>query len=899
MAGDRWIFAKTSLMNTPSRKNGIDIDKELSYRQLAASLIQDMGQRLTVTQLCINTAIVYMHRFYMVQSFSRFPRQEIAPACIFLAAKVEEQPRKLELVIRAANSCSHREPIDIKSEAYLEQAQTLVINENILLQTLGFDVRVDHPHTHVVKTCQLVRASKDLAQTSYFLATNSLHLTTFCLQCKPTILACVCIHLACKWSNWEIPKSSEGKEWYYYVDKNITLELLEEYTQEFLNILDKCPSKLKKKIMGWKAGGREHAVKDEELQTGVPPEKCHQVENPPPSAAEAGSSSAVKSDGNSGLHKLSGHEQKLDSRQQPGNSNASSFSGSLKKEHLHPYPRSQQPASSSKSSQEGHVERPLLDGGSLHLAGSLAAEFDAKRTKPDAMSIKAYLERKEKERKQTFKHEYSRPIAQQTAKHDYFQPHETKHVPSVSNEKESVRSVYNKPDFVPNVCINQEFVPDNRLAPEPFPNILTKHEPVPYIQFKLESSNVDTLESLSSMHNNRQDSVPSIHIKEEAVPKIIIKQEREENYNQSALDKSYSTTAVEKRQDKKSKSEKEGIQNSKVESKSSKLQKKDEIPSVKIHLKPILSPGSHAVKQESSSPLKLKISTSHLKDELKHSGDKNRSKDHPHHHSKSQRGDLHHHSSHSSHEKSADSPASGTNGKLKLHIKMSDGQKRTYQSSLSNDLGAQTSNIKQSHRHGSSHEGKHSWHKEKAGTSLDTVIHESHRDSRERHSHPWTVSDLLSQSTSEINHSPARKRRRIPSSSEQKMDRGRLRRSSSSHSIVDMELSDNGSSGEILSPNIRQNSSHSNRGSGTNSPHFSIPQSHQHLSQVSQVHHQLQQLIELKSRHIARQMSQQTSIGAGFDLDAYCNPSPPPPLPAEPPPRPPSPPSAFPPTSPL
>ena len=42
-------------------------------------------------------------------------------------------------------------------QAYMEQAQELVRNENILLQTLGFDVAIDHPHTHVVKCCQLGR----------------------------------------------------------------------------------------------------------------------------------------------------------------------------------------------------------------------------------------------------------------------------------------------------------------------------------------------------------------------------------------------------------------------------------------------------------------------------------------------------------------------------------------------------------------------------------------------------------------------------------------------------------------------------------------------------------------------------------------------------------------------
>lgn len=42
-------------------------------------------------------------------------------------------------------------------QQYLEQAQDLVFNENVLLQTLGFDVAIDHPHTHVVRCCHLVR----------------------------------------------------------------------------------------------------------------------------------------------------------------------------------------------------------------------------------------------------------------------------------------------------------------------------------------------------------------------------------------------------------------------------------------------------------------------------------------------------------------------------------------------------------------------------------------------------------------------------------------------------------------------------------------------------------------------------------------------------------------------
>lgn len=250
----RWYFTREQLENSPSRRFGLDADKELSYRQQAANLLQDMGQRLNVSQLTINTAIVYMHRFYMIQSFTQFHRTSVAPAALFLAAKVEEQPKKLEHVIKVAHTCLHPQESlpDTRSEAYLQQVQDLVILESIILQTLGFELTIDHPHTHVVKCTQLVRASKDLAQTSYFMATNSLHLTTFSLQYTPPVVACVCIHLACKWSNWEIPVSTDGKHWWEYVDATVTLELLDELTHEFLQILEKTPNRLKR-IWNWRA----------------------------------------------------------------------------------------------------------------------------------------------------------------------------------------------------------------------------------------------------------------------------------------------------------------------------------------------------------------------------------------------------------------------------------------------------------------------------------------------------------------------------------------------------------------------------------------------------------------------------------------------------------------------
>ncbi|KAG8189438.1 hypothetical protein JTE90_012511 [Oedothorax gibbosus] len=251
---NRWYFTKDQLANTPSKKCDIDNAKELSYRQMAAKFIQDMGQRLQLSQLCINTAIVYMHRFYVFHSFSEVHRNNLSISALFLAAKVEEQPRKLEHVIKVAHVCLHKmvkdgpPTLDVRSEAYAEKAQEVVAHENVLLQTLGFVLAIEHPHTYVVKVCQLVKASKDLAQSSYLMATTSLHMTTMCVQYKPTVVACVCIHLACKWSNYLIEPCSEGREWYYYVDRTVTLDLLEKLTQEFIAILEASPNPFKRRL---------------------------------------------------------------------------------------------------------------------------------------------------------------------------------------------------------------------------------------------------------------------------------------------------------------------------------------------------------------------------------------------------------------------------------------------------------------------------------------------------------------------------------------------------------------------------------------------------------------------------------------------------------------------------
>ncbi|XP_033726623.1 cyclin-T2-like [Pecten maximus] len=762
MAGERWIFTNSQLLDTPSRKCGIDNDKELAYRQQAANLIQEMGQSLIVTQLCINTAIVYMHRFYMFHSFSRFHRNSMAPVCLFLAAKVEEQPRKLEHVLKLVHKSLHKDgPFDAKSDDYLQQAHELVVNENILLQTLGFDLTVDHPHTHVVKTCQLVRATKDLAQTSYFLATNSLHLTTMCLQYKPTVVACACVHLACKWSSWEIPRSSEGKDWHWYLDKNVTVKLLEDMSQEFLNILDKCPSKLRKKILTWKSGKDRPEEYD-------PEKKKLREQAAQQSARESGAGKT-----SSHHHSMTNHDRKGDkshhikSETSHGSSkHHSDPSGTAQSGHHHhqrshtdsaaskPNPVQTSTDSNKHSSDPSHlgtVTNPSIS------ATAAAAVSTATTTSTTKTTLKEYWE-KQKER-----------------------------------EKREAAAAAEKIKREPQESGEERRVPSVKLEPGQHPGVeKTKHH----------------------HHRDREHH-------------------RDQHRQQRDLEKISETK-------------------------------------IKIKSEPGLT--HHKVTNESSSPLKLKIKMP--KDQSSH-GDKKHSSSQSSSQSEQKvpplkissgssrhRGESHHKSHKSSRHSSSNSEQSsgmnhsgdggghhsGTNGRsdLKLHINM-------------NTMSSSSSK--------SGREGKGEKHKDKNSRSSsshhDSAKSASSSTSSHSHSgHPWTMSELMA-TTAASNSMPSSSSRKRPHSPatdhlndlhKNKVSKSEtnLRRSSSNHSIVSMDLSDTGSltGGDVFNTETNIALRGLEGGSRNNSP--LIDASKEKLDMRIQ---ELQQVIDLQKAQIALQQT--------------------------------------------
>ncbi|XP_042909646.1 cyclin-T1 isoform X2 [Parasteatoda tepidariorum] len=248
---DRWYFSVDQLTSTPSRKHGVSIEKEMKYRQHAAAFIQSMGNRLLLDQLCISTAIVFMHRFYMIHSFVEVPMLRLSAAAVFLASKAESQQRRLEHVVKLSHCLinGHTATLDVRSTAYQKKEHELIALEQALLLTLGFDLNVDHLHPYVERICKMVNAGKDLTRVSNLIATNSLHLTNMCLKYKPRVVACFCFHLACKWTNWEIEPCSKGKDWFLYIDPSVSYKTLEGLIHEFLDVVEISPHKLKQRFV--------------------------------------------------------------------------------------------------------------------------------------------------------------------------------------------------------------------------------------------------------------------------------------------------------------------------------------------------------------------------------------------------------------------------------------------------------------------------------------------------------------------------------------------------------------------------------------------------------------------------------------------------------------------------
>ncbi|KAI8371354.1 cyclin-like protein [Radiomyces spectabilis] len=205
---NQWLFTKDELYQMPSIVNdGMTFEEERLSRLRGCCFIQIIGCRLEVPQVTIATATSYFHRFYARNSFKSYDYEYVAATCVYLAGKVEESSRQLKDVVTAC-IISRKTHSDEKGKIYAQWQEAILWYEQFLVETLCFDLSVDHPHQLILEFAEEVDAPALVAQYAWAFANDSLR-QPLCLIYHPQMVAAACILLGYQTVGVDFPESTD------------------------------------------------------------------------------------------------------------------------------------------------------------------------------------------------------------------------------------------------------------------------------------------------------------------------------------------------------------------------------------------------------------------------------------------------------------------------------------------------------------------------------------------------------------------------------------------------------------------------------------------------------------------------------------------------------------------
>ncbi|KAK6478675.1 cyclin-L1-like isoform X1 [Huso huso] len=204
LAIDNSLIPDERLSTTPSMSDGLDLHNETDLRILGCELIQSAGILLRLPQVAMATGQVLFHRFFYSKSFVKHSFEIVAMACVNLASKIEEAPRRVRDVINVFHHLrllrGKRTPTPlILDQNYINTKNQVIKAERRVLKELGFCVHVKHPHKIIVMYLQVLECEKNqtLVQTAWNYMNDTLRTNVF-VRFQVETIACACIYLAAR-----------------------------------------------------------------------------------------------------------------------------------------------------------------------------------------------------------------------------------------------------------------------------------------------------------------------------------------------------------------------------------------------------------------------------------------------------------------------------------------------------------------------------------------------------------------------------------------------------------------------------------------------------------------------------------------------------------------------------
>ncbi|XP_060114761.1 cyclin-L2 isoform X3 [Heteronotia binoei] len=168
------LLSDDALRFTPSMGSGLDAETEAQLRITGCELIQAAGILLRLPQVAMATGQVLFQRFFYTKSFVKHSMEHVSMACVHLASKIEEAPRRIRDVINVFHRLRHlrekKKPVPlILDQEYVNLKNQIIKAERRVLKELGFCVHVKHPHKIIVMYLQVLECERNqhLVQTSW------------------------------------------------------------------------------------------------------------------------------------------------------------------------------------------------------------------------------------------------------------------------------------------------------------------------------------------------------------------------------------------------------------------------------------------------------------------------------------------------------------------------------------------------------------------------------------------------------------------------------------------------------------------------------------------------------------------------------------------------------------
>lgn len=227
----QWLFTPRELQRTPSILDGLSQAQEHSNRSKGVNFITQVGILLKLPQLTLATASVYLHRFYVRHSMVDLPGRPglhhyaIAATALFLATKVEENCRKMKELVVACCRVAQKQPnlvVDEQNKEYWRWRDTILVNEDLLLEALCFDLALEHPYRILFDMlCYYNVQDNKRVRNAAWAFVNDSNLTTLCLLFPAKSIAAAALYAAAKHTDVAFPDDEWGRPWWEHLGVDI------------------------------------------------------------------------------------------------------------------------------------------------------------------------------------------------------------------------------------------------------------------------------------------------------------------------------------------------------------------------------------------------------------------------------------------------------------------------------------------------------------------------------------------------------------------------------------------------------------------------------------------------------------------------------------------------------